>query len=220
MSKFINKHRKLLSVGCLLFVLFGCTSKPTVTFEQMAKWDNGIFVSEFGGFSIEVPENWIALSDSEIKQQVATASESVIYGTPSVSLEQFQKTSGFYPMAFITEINNDSENTFAMTIVIIERMNVLDRLSVKTADEYLAKVADGYKQNQTAGNTFSFEEIISVNIGGLEYRCLPINVESYQYRQIIAARIKDDFVIGILIMTTDNHQKLTEEAFGAFSDLP
>lgn len=223
MSEMKNNHAMLLMISLFFFVLSGCTSSaPKITFEQMAKWQDGVFVSEFGEFSVEVPQNWKSLSDSEIRQQVNNSLlDSVIYGTPAVSVEQFEKTAGFYPMAFTTEIDNESGViTFAMVYIIIERMGALDRLRVKTADEYLEIVTEGYRQGETPDNTFSFEEIYSVNIGDFEYRCLPIIVESYQYRQVIAARIKDGFVIGFLIMTSDNHQMLTEEALSAFSSFP
>jgi hypothetical protein len=217
-----NKVKPIVLILCLSFLfLSGCTPASDVTFEQLAKWQDGVFISEFGEFSVEIPQNWTILNSSEIKEQVDGQVKNVIYGTPEVSIEQFQKTDGFYPMAMTTEVENDlGEKTFAMVVVIIERMRPLDKLKVKTADEYLEIIKGGYREGETAGNTFSFEEIYSKNIGDVEYRCLPIRVESYQYRQVIAARIKDDYVFGFLIMTTDNHQKMTEEALGAFSGFP
>lgn len=220
----MKKKNKLIRyfMAVSIFVLFisGCSSAPKVTFEQMAKWQEGVFVSEFGGFSVEVPQNWSILSDAEIEAQVEDM-ENVIYGTPSVSLEQFQKSGGLYPMIMVTNVESDSDvQSYASAFVIFERLGSLAKLSVKTADKYLEILKEGYLLDETEDMMYDFGEIYSKNIGGMEYRCLPIIVELYQVQQLFAVRIKDDFVIGLIFTASDNDPQLIEEAVGAFTSFP
>jgi hypothetical protein len=220
MSKTGYIQLKMLIVSLFFVLLSGCSSAPSVTFEQMAKWQDDVFVSEFGGFSVEIPQNWSSLSDSEIEAQVE-GMENVIYGTPSVSLEQFQKSDGLYPMILVTEIQSDSDaQSYASAFIIFERLGTLAKMSVKTADKYLEILKEGYLAEDTEGLAYDFGEIYSKNIGGIEYRCLPISVELYQVQQLFAVRIKDDFVIGLIFTASDNHPQLLEEALSAFSVFP
>lgn len=210
----------LFTVCLFLLILSGCSSASSVTFEQMAKWENGVFVSEFSGFSVEIPENWSFLSDSEIEEQVE-GMDNVIYGTPKVSVEQLQKTDGLYPLIFVTETQNElEEESFASAFIIFERLGSLAKMSVKTADKYLEILKEGYLEEDASGLNYSFEDIYSINIGDVEYRCLPMSVESYQIKQVFAVRIKDDFVIGLIFTATDNHPQLIEDALSAFTALP
>jgi hypothetical protein len=56
-----------------------------------------------------------------------------------------------------------------------------------------------------------------MNIGEDEYRCLPMVMNAYQLQQVIAVRIKDDFVIAMIFTAPVNHSELIDEALGAFS---
>jgi hypothetical protein len=212
--------RRLGWIGCFFVFISGCTSATTLTFEQMAKWQDGIFISEFGEFAIEIPQNWSALSDAEIETQVEDM-ENVIYGTPSVSLEKFQKSDGLYPMIMYTDIADSSDNLAnASVFIIFERRGSLAKLSVKTADKYLEILKEGYLQEETDELTYDFGEIYSKTIGGIEYRCLPVGVELFQVQQLFAVRIKDDFVIGLIFTVTNSDPQMIEEAMSAFTVYP
>jgi hypothetical protein len=183
----------------------------------MAAWQDEVFVSEFGGFSVEAPQNWSYLSDEEIESQLEGL-DSMIYGTPQVSLEEFQKADGLYPLILVHEGQDDEgEAFFAHAFVIFERLGMLNRLSVKTSDKYLELLKDDYIKEDTNGIYYSYGDVYSMNIGEDEYRCLPMVMNAYQLQQVIAVRIKDDFVIAMIFTAPVNHSELIDEALGAFS---
>lgn len=220
MSKITIYLRRFGLIACFFVFLSGCTSAPTVTFEEMAKWQDGIFISEFGGFSVEIPAGWSSLSDNEIAAQVE-GMENVIYGTPSVDDKQFQTTDGLYPLILVTEVDSDSETpAFASAFVIFERLGAVAQMTVKTEDKYLEILKQGYLEEDANGIRYRFGDFYSKTIGGIEYRCLPITIEAYQVQQLFAVRLKDDFAIGLIFTVTADHSELIEEAYGAFSLLP
>ena len=216
-SMIINKKRFILCLCLVLLFLSGCSSKPKVTFEQMATWHDEVFVSEFGGFSVDAPENWTYLSDEEIKTQLKDL-EGVIYGTPQVSLQEFQKAANLYPLVFVHEGQDDEGEAFvAHAFVIFERLGMLARLSVKTSDKYLELLKDDYIKEDTNGIYYSYGDVYSMNIGEDEYRCLPMVINAYQLQQVIAVRIKDDFVIAMIFTAPLNRPELIDEALSAFA---
>lgn len=207
----------LLTVCLVLLILSGCSSKPKVTFEQMAAWKYDVFVSKFGGFAVEAPDNWIFLSNEAIEDQI-DGLDNMIYGTPQISLEEFQKADGLYPLILVHEGQDDGgEAFFAHAFVIFERLGVLTRLSVKTSDKYLELLKDDYIKEDSNGIYYSYGDVYSMNIGEDEYRCLPMVMNAYQLQQVIAVRIKDDFVIAMIFTAPVNHPELIDEALGAFS---
>lgn len=212
--------RRFGLIGCFFVFLSGCTSAPTVTFEQMAKWQDGIFISEFGGFSVETPDGWSSLDDNEIAAQVE-GMENVIYGTPSVDDKQFQTSDGLYPLILVTEVDSDSETpVFASAFVIFERMGAVAQMTVNTEDKYLEILKQGYLEEDAHGIRYRFGDVYSKTIGGIDYRCLPITIEAYQVEQLFAVRLKDNFAIGLIFTVTDENPELLEEAFSAFSVFP
>lgn len=216
------KNNHALKLGLLLFMIFilflsGCSSEPKLTFEQMAAWQDDVFVSKFGGFSVEAPEKWTYLSDEEIKSQLKGLDD-IIYGTPQVSLEEFQKASGLYPLVIVHEGQDDEGEAFvAYAFVIFERLGALARLSVKTSDKYLELLKDDYIKEDTNGIYYSYGDVYSMNIGEDEYRCLPMVMIAYQLKQVIAVRIKDDFVIAMILTAPLEHPELIDEALDAFA---
>ncbi|MDP3306573.1 MAG: hypothetical protein Q8S15_10905 [Erysipelotrichaceae bacterium] len=214
---FIIRKQVLMVLCLVLLFLSGCSSKPKLTFEQLAAWKDEVFVSEFGGFSVDAPQKWTYLSDEEIKTQLEGL-DNVIYETPQVSLDEFQKSTGLYPLVFVHEGQDDEGEGFvAYAFVIFERLGVLERLSVKTSDKYLELLKDDYIKEDTHGIYYSYGDVYSMNIGEDEYRCLPMVLNAYQLKQVIAVRIKDDFVIALLITAPLNHSELIDEALDAFA---
>lgn len=219
MLKFKNIRSKWLILCLLFLILSGCSTQPKITFEQMAKWENGVFISEIFGLAVNPLSGWIRLNDYRIRSHIGEF-ENTIYGTPDVSDDKFQKSSDFYPLIVVSQLADDeSKEALSNFRVVIVRTEGSIKTSFEDSDKLLQMIEFDYS-NQGLDPNITFNEIRDCVIGEQSYRCMMIYFNTLGINQLIAIRTIDDFIISLLFVADSSHPELIDEAMGAFSLYP
>lgn len=211
--------KQVLALCLVLLFLSGCSSKPKVSFRQLVKWENGVFISEIFGLAVNPLSGWIRLNDYRIRSHLGEL-ENTIYGTADVSDDKFQKSNDFYPLIVVSQLTDDNSkealSSFRVTIVRTERSV---ETSVEDSDKLLQMIEFDYS-NQGVDPNITFEKIRECNIGEQTYRCMMIYFNTLGINQLIAIRTIDGFVISLIFVTDSSYPNLIDEAIGAFSLYP
>lgn len=215
-----KKVRLILLMICLsCLFLSGCSSKPKVSLKQLAKWENGVFISEIFELAVNPLSGWIRLNDYRIRSHIGEL-ENTIYGTPDVNDDKFQKSNDFYPLIVVSQLSDDDskESLSSFRIVIVRTEHSIET-SVEDSDKLLQMIEFDYS-NQGVDLNITFDDIRECEIGEQTYRCMMIYFNTLGINQLIAIRTIDGFVISLLFVTDSSYPNLIDEAIGAFSLYP
>lgn len=215
-----KKFRLVFWMTCLAFLfLNGCSSKSNITFEQMARWENGVFVSEIFGLAVKPLSGWSRLNDYRIRKHLGEL-ENTIYGTPDITNDKFQKSNDFYPLIVVSQLaDEESKEALSSFRVVIVRTERSIKTSVEDSDKLLQMIEFDYS-NQGVDPNITFDEIRECDIGEQTYRCMMIYFNTLGINQLIAIKTIDGFILSLLFVTDSSYPNLIDEAIGAFSLYP
>ncbi len=174
----------------------GCFTKPKNTL-SMARWDDDVFVSEWAGFKLPVPEGWYVATDEEIKEVMNLGAE-VIAGATGEDADKYKAANAVYPL-YMSKYPLDSEELNPNAMIVIEKLSALQNLLIKDADSYIESTM---QQLEGLNIGYSTEKGDKVVIAGEEYSSMTATLELIEDLSLIQryySRVHDGYIISFIL---------------------
>ncbi|HOB20239.1 MAG TPA: hypothetical protein PK830_02480 [Candidatus Atribacteria bacterium] len=176
--------------------LTGCFAKSKNTL-SMARWEDDVFVSEWAGFKLTVPEGWYVATDEEIKETMNLGAE-VIAGATGEAAEKYKAVNAVYPL-YISKYPLDSEELNPNAMIVFEKLSALQNLLIKDADSYIESTMQQLEDLNIGYSTKKGDKVV---IAGEEYSSMTATLELIEDLSLIQryySRVHDGYIISFIL---------------------